>query len=223
MPSSTSNLDASTTWSHRFNQFLTLRISYQFLRQTNDSTPHFANRVNVSGSAGIAGNDQEPVNWGPPALVFSSGIAGLGNGSVLQAGEPHPWVLVRGAVADARRPQLHVRRRASAADALTSSGSRTRAARSASTDRSPDRMSRISCWVRRIPRPSRSATPTNLLRGRSANAYITDDWRINPTLTVNLGASMGIRSAVQRRARPSRESRRGAGLHWRRRPSSAPS
>ena len=77
---STSSLDASATWSHRFNQFLTLRIGYQFLRQTNDSTPHFANRVNVSGVAGIAGNNQDAVNWGPPALIFSSGIAGLGTG-----------------------------------------------------------------------------------------------------------------------------------------------
>ena len=77
---STSNLDAATTWSHRFNQFLTLRTGYQFLRQTNDSTPHFANRANISGDAGITGNNQEPVNWGPPSLIFSSGIAGLGTG-----------------------------------------------------------------------------------------------------------------------------------------------
>ena len=27
---------------------------------------------NVSGDAGITGNNQEPVNWGPPSLVFSS-------------------------------------------------------------------------------------------------------------------------------------------------------
>ena len=32
---------------------------------------------NVSGDAGITGNNQEPVNWGPPSLSFSSGIAGL--------------------------------------------------------------------------------------------------------------------------------------------------
>ena len=49
-------------------------------RQTNDVTPFFANVTNVSGDAGIIGNNQSPVNWGPPALSFSSGIAGLGTG-----------------------------------------------------------------------------------------------------------------------------------------------
>ena len=54
------------------------------------------------------------------------------------------------------------------------SDSRTRAARSASTDRSRDRMSQIFFWARRIPRRSRSATPTSCCEaGRST--------RISPT------------------------------------------
>ena len=44
-------------------------------------TPHFANRVNVSGEAGITGNDQDPTNWGPPALTFASDLAGLSHGN----------------------------------------------------------------------------------------------------------------------------------------------
>ena len=39
-----------------------------------------ANRQNISGDAGITGNNQEPANWGPPALSFSSGIADLSDG-----------------------------------------------------------------------------------------------------------------------------------------------
>ena len=42
-------------------------------------TPAFANVANVSGLAGIQGNNQSPVNWGPPALAFTS-IAGLSTG-----------------------------------------------------------------------------------------------------------------------------------------------
>ncbi|HET9467425.1 MAG TPA: carboxypeptidase-like regulatory domain-containing protein, partial [Vicinamibacterales bacterium] len=60
--SRTSTLDASTTWSHRFSQFVLMRTRYQFLKQSTDSTPHFSNRINVSGAAGIAGNDQDPIN-----------------------------------------------------------------------------------------------------------------------------------------------------------------
>ena len=41
------------------------------------STPFFANRLNVSGEAGIGGNNQDPQNWGPPSLNFNSGFAAL--------------------------------------------------------------------------------------------------------------------------------------------------
>ncbi len=44
-------------------------------------TPNFENRVNISGTAKITGNDQDPANWGPPGLNFSSGFAGLGDGN----------------------------------------------------------------------------------------------------------------------------------------------
>jgi hypothetical protein len=42
-----------------------------------DVTPYFAYRENIAGNAGIGGVNQDPANWGPPALTFSSGIAGL--------------------------------------------------------------------------------------------------------------------------------------------------
>jgi hypothetical protein len=54
-----------------------LVTSYKFSRLRTLVKPNFENRENVSGDAGITGNDQDPANWGPPALGFSSGIAGL--------------------------------------------------------------------------------------------------------------------------------------------------
>ena len=74
-----SGVDTTINWSHRFSQLLSLRLRYQFTRLTNDVTPYFANRVNVSGDAGIAGNDQDPIDWGAPRLLFASGVAGLGS------------------------------------------------------------------------------------------------------------------------------------------------
>ena len=32
----------------------------------DSATPYFANRINISGDAGIAGNNQDPINWGAP-------------------------------------------------------------------------------------------------------------------------------------------------------------
>ncbi len=104
-----SGLDAAINWSRRFSQFVTLRLRYQFNRLTSETTPYFANRTNVSGDAQISGNNQEPVNWGPPRLTFSSGVESLADAqyafsrSQTHAGE------CRNAVG-ARPPQHHVRR-----------------------------------------------------------------------------------------------------------------
>jgi len=57
-------------------------FTYQFSRQSVGSNPFFSNLVNVSGAAGITGNNQEPLNWGPPSLGFQeSGITGLSDGT----------------------------------------------------------------------------------------------------------------------------------------------
>ena len=70
--SAVSGVDTSVAWTHRVKQFLSVRLRYQFTEVTNSATPYFANRTNVSGDAGITGNNQDPANWGPPTLLFSS-------------------------------------------------------------------------------------------------------------------------------------------------------
>jgi hypothetical protein len=67
-------------WSHRFSQRLFTRLGYRYSRLSTRTVPHFANVVNVSGEAGITGNNQEPVYWGPPQLSFAGGISGLADG-----------------------------------------------------------------------------------------------------------------------------------------------
>jgi hypothetical protein len=75
-----SGLDTQVNWQRRFGQLFSVRMRYQFTYLDSSSTPFFADRTNVSGEAGIVGNNQDPVNWGPPSLIFSSGIAGLSDG-----------------------------------------------------------------------------------------------------------------------------------------------
>ncbi|MGH9430279.1 MAG: carboxypeptidase regulatory-like domain-containing protein [Terriglobia bacterium] len=72
-----SGIDTSIHWSHELNQRLYLNLGYRFNRLATRATPYFENRENVSGETGISGNDQNAMNWGPPALNFASGIAGL--------------------------------------------------------------------------------------------------------------------------------------------------
>lgn len=54
---------------------------YQFSRQSNSSLPFFSGKENVEGIAGITGDNQNPLYWGPPSLSFGSGIAGLSDGN----------------------------------------------------------------------------------------------------------------------------------------------
>jgi hypothetical protein len=70
-------INTSANWSHRLNSGWFLNLGFQFSRLATHITPFFENRENVSGEAGISGNDQDPTNWGPPSLNFASGIAGL--------------------------------------------------------------------------------------------------------------------------------------------------
>ena len=76
-----SGMNLNVNWSHRFvPSNRQIRGRYTYTRQTNATVPFFANRINVSGDAGITGNNQQPENWGPPGLSFANGIAGLSSG-----------------------------------------------------------------------------------------------------------------------------------------------
>ena len=116
-------------------QFLTVRTRYQLNRLATEVTPFFANRTNVSGNALIGGNDQEPVNWGPPKLIFSSGVESLadaqyslsrsqthaGNAEVLWAHGRHNMTFG----GDVRWQQLTVQAQQDARGAFTFTGSAT--------------------------------------------------------------------------------------------------
>jgi trimeric autotransporter adhesin len=68
----TSSFNLAANYSRRLGQRNSMRFGYQFTRSTTRTMPFFANRLNVSGVAGISGNNQNPDNWGPPALSFSN-------------------------------------------------------------------------------------------------------------------------------------------------------
>jgi trimeric autotransporter adhesin len=75
--SESSNIGVSGTWNRRINPFFTLRVTHAFAHSSSEVTPNFANLLNVSGDAGITGNAQDPRNWGPPMLTFAGGITSL--------------------------------------------------------------------------------------------------------------------------------------------------
>jgi hypothetical protein len=72
----TLGINSNINWTHRSSQQVFFFTSYNFSRLRTLVKPNFENQGEcIAGDAGIAGNDQDPANWGPPALGFSSGIA----------------------------------------------------------------------------------------------------------------------------------------------------
>jgi hypothetical protein len=70
-------INAGSRYRRNLNSRTFVGAAYQLSRLDTRITPYFANRRNVSAEAGITGNNQDPVNWGPPALRFSTGISPL--------------------------------------------------------------------------------------------------------------------------------------------------
>jgi hypothetical protein len=180
-----STLDAAMNWSHRFSQFLSARFRYQYTGQSTDVRPFFADRVNVSGEAGISGNNQDPANWGPPALTFSSGVAGLGTAQfaandtathafgveILKTIPRHTFTIG----ADLRPQYVGIVSQQDARGTFSFTGAATG--------------SDVADFLLGIPATSSIAfgNPDKRLRATNADAYINDDWRVTPTLTINAG------------------------------------
>ena len=180
-----STVDSAVNWQHRFSQVLSARFRYQYNLQSTDVTPFFADHTNVSGDAGISGNNQDPSNWGPPALTFSSGIAGLRTAQfaandtmthgfgveVLKAIPRHSLTIG----ADFRPQHVKVVSQQDPRGTFSFTGVASG--------------SDLADFLLGIPATSSIAfgNADKRLRAINADAYLVDDWRVTPTLTVNAG------------------------------------
>jgi hypothetical protein len=180
-----SGVDTTVNWSHRMSQFWSTRLRYQFTHLATDVTPFFANRTNVSGEAGIGGNNQDPENWGPPKLIFSSGVTGLETlQSAFNRNTTHAWgaesLWTRNrhnitAGGDLRLQRWSVFSQQDPRGTFSFTGAATG--------------SDFADFLVGIPHTSSIAfgNADKDLRAPAYDAYVTDDWRINPVFTVNVG------------------------------------
>jgi hypothetical protein len=192
-----SGVDTAANWSHRFSQFISVRMRYQFTRLTNHATPYFADLRNVSGEAGIQGNNQDPQNWGPPSLTFSTGIAGLSDGlysfsrNQTQGGSAEAfWSHGRHNLTfggGLRRHHTDVNSQQDPRGAFSFTGSAT------GVD--------LADFLLGLPQTSTIAfgNADKYLRSYSSEAYVSDDWRVSPSLTVNAGVRWEYESPIRER------------------------
>ena len=190
-------LNTAINWTHRVSQFMSTRARYQLTRNVNQTTPHFANLANVSGEAGITGNSQDPNNWGPPALNFAGGFEPLRtaqyadntttthawSGEVLTFRGRHNMTI--GGVA--RRHVFDVFSQQDARGSFAFTGAATG--------------SDFGDFLLGLPQTSSIAfgNPDKFLRGTSYDAFVNDDWRVSPSLTLNLGLRWEYESPITER------------------------
>jgi hypothetical protein len=182
-------------WSHRFNQRLFLNLGYRFSRLATRITPYWENRSNVSGEAGITGNNQDPMNWGPPSLAFSGGLAGLSDGqSSFDRDETNVWsysmlwnrnrhnIKFGG---DFRRQEFNYLYQQNPRGTFTFTGGATQGTVNGVGAGGSD----VADFLLGVPETSAIAfgNADKYLRESVYDAYITDDWRVSPQLTVNAG------------------------------------
>jgi hypothetical protein len=193
----TLGLVAQANWQHRFNQRMFVHFQYQFSRNSVMTTPNFANRENVSGEAGILGNNQQPVNWGPPSLNFSSGIAPLSDAN---AGVNHNQTHAFGVDslwnrgrhnftygADFKRLEFNSISQQNPRGLFTFTGNYTAPPATGSGTQALG--SDFADFLLGVPDTSQIAfgNADKYFRESQYDAFVTDDWRIGPSLTVNAG------------------------------------
>jgi trimeric autotransporter adhesin len=192
----TLGINANVNWSHRFSQHLFFRTSYRFSRLRTLIVPEFENGQNVSGAAGIVGNDQDPADWGPPTLNFSSGTAGLSDGNsafnrnrtdAVSASASvyrgHHNVTVGG---DFRKQEYNDFYQQDPRGIFGFTGAATQGTTATTANNGSD----LADFLIGIPDTSSLAygNADKYFRQPVYDAYATDDWRVRSELTINAGA-----------------------------------
>ncbi len=178
-------LNLNANWRHHFTPRFFINLGYQFSRSSSRFTPFFENRENVSEIAQIAGNNQEPVNWGPPTLNFASGFSGLSDGLPLfnrnqtnGVSLDNFWARAGHNIsfgADFRRQQFNLLSQQDPRGTFTFTGA------AAGYD--------FAGFLLGVPDTSSIAfgNADKYFRSSTYESYINDDWRMNPSFTLNFG------------------------------------
>jgi hypothetical protein len=197
----TQNVGANAGWYHRLTTWLSLQTNYSFTRSRNQSLPFFANRENVSLDMGISGNDQDPTNYGPPGLGFSSGIAGLSDAN--SANNRSETNSVSGSLqwyrfnhdvqvgGDFRRQESNYFSQSDPRGRLSFNGAATQEIQvvngvpAAVANTGSD----LADFLLGLPDTSQIAfgNADKYLRQSVYDFYANDDFRVNPELTINAG------------------------------------
>ena len=185
------------TWRHSFTQRLFSTFAYGFNHSSNKTVPFFQNRENISGLAGITGNNQEPLNWGPPALTFMSGLQSLFD-AVPSSTRNQTHNLSAGGVwsyrehvvsfgTQYRRQQMNLLSQQDPRGAFNFTGTSTLGP--SGRILLPGARNDFAGFLLGILDTESIAfgNADKYFRWSSYEAYVADDWHVNPKVTLNIG------------------------------------
>jgi hypothetical protein len=205
----TLGIRGNINWQHRYAHQLFVLLGYEITRQRTELIPQFANRMNVSGAAGIVcasctpgtattplangGNNQDPRDWGPPTLIFSGGIASLTDGisesnrnrtdasSAKVTTTRGRHTIIGGG--EFRRQEYNQLQQSNPRGTYTFTGAATSG--STATANGAD----FADFLAGVPDTSAIAygNADKYFRQSIYALYATDDWRVRPELTINAG------------------------------------
>ena len=182
--------NANGNWRHQVTSRLFLNLGYQYSRQAVRIAPYFAHRENISNEAGITGNNQDPANWGPPALSFS-GISGLSDGvssftrnQTNSVSMDNLWSRNRHNISfggDFRRQEFNTVGQQNPRGTFAFTGAATGSNGISGID--------FADFLLGLPDTSTIAfgNADKYFRASIYEAYVTDDWRMSPGFTLNAG------------------------------------
>ncbi len=190
--------NAALGWRHGFTQRLFSSFGYTFNHVSTKIVPFFANRTNISGLAGINGNNQEPLNWGPPNMLFMGGLQPLSDTtpadarnqtSAVTAG--NTWSYRAHTVSfggQFRRQQINTISQQDPRGTFTFTGASTLGPSPGGAAVAGARND-FAGFLLGIPDTLSIAfgNADKYFRWSSYEAYVADDWRVNPNLTLNIG------------------------------------
>jgi hypothetical protein len=179
-------LNANANWQHRFSQGLYSTLGYSFSRLRTLTTPYFANRTDIEGNAKINGAEPlAPNDWGPPTLVFSSGIASLTDGvsafnrnrteSVSPSAESYRGRHDLTIGGDFRRQEFNYLSQQNPRGTFTFTGATTGSDFGDFTNGIADTAA------------INYGNADKYLRQSVYDLYATDNWQLKPGLTINIG------------------------------------
>jgi len=192
-----SGLNTNLGWTRNLSARVVSNAQVTFNRNRSETTPFFANGANVAAELGIAGTSANPLNYGPPSLNFTN-FGALSDATPIltrnqsqSASESIIWSHGKHTFTwglQFSRNDLNTRTDPNGRGAFNFTGLATSALDARSLPLAGTGFD-LADFVLGLPQSSsiRYGDSSTYFRQNIWSGYAQDDWKISPSLTLNLG------------------------------------